>query len=40
MWPPELHACPLLPKPFSLDLLARTLNRILTPDTRQTNGSA
>jgi DNA-binding NtrC family response regulator len=38
-WPQELHDCPMLVKPFTLDLLARTLDAVLEPDDRrQTNG--
>jgi DNA-binding response OmpR family regulator len=28
-WPAELRACPMLPKPFTLDILARTVATVL-----------
>ncbi len=38
-WPDELRDCPMLVKPFTLDLLARTLAATLEPaDRRRTNG--
>lgn len=38
-WPQELHDCPMLAKPFTLDVLARTLSAVLEPGgRRQTNG--
>ncbi len=38
-WPQELRDCPMLAKPFTLDVLARALARVLEPDERrQTNG--
>jgi len=39
-WPPELVACPLLVKPFTLDTLAGLVARIAKPDIRTKNGSA
>jgi DNA-binding NtrC family response regulator len=39
-WPPELLACPLLVKPFTLDTLAGLVARIAKPDFRKKNGSA
>ncbi len=36
-WPQELRDCPMLVKPFTLDLLGRTLSTLLGPgDLRQT----
>ncbi len=45
-WPAELRACPVLAKPFTLDVLARTVAAVLAqaeaadqvPHTRQGNG--
>ena len=38
-WPEEIRECPMLVKPFTLDILARTVASLLTPDERrQTNG--
>jgi DNA-binding NtrC family response regulator len=38
-WPQELRDCPMLAKPFTLDVLARALAGVLEPDERrQTNG--
>ena len=38
-WPDELRGCPMLVKPFTLELLARTVAAILEPaDRRRTNG--
>lgn len=39
-WPPELLACPLLVKPFTLDALAGLIASIAKPDHRKKNGSA
>jgi len=39
-WPPELTACPILVKPFTLDTLSRLVARIAKPDKRTKNGSA
>jgi len=38
-WPPELTACPILVKPFTLDTLSRLVARIAKPDKRTKNGS-
>ncbi|HEU5169814.1 MAG TPA: response regulator [Gemmatimonadales bacterium] len=40
-WPPELHGCPMLAKPFTLDTLARTLAAVFDDgsERRLTNGS-
>ncbi|HET8621964.1 MAG TPA: response regulator [Gemmatimonadales bacterium] len=38
-WPQELRDCPMLAKPFTLDLLARTLGSMFEPyDRLRTNG--
>jgi hypothetical protein len=38
-WPQELHDCPMLAKPFTLDALADTLAAVLAPgDRRQSSG--
>jgi DNA-binding NtrC family response regulator len=38
-WPQELRDCPMLAKPFTLDVLARTLAAVLEPEGhRRTNG--
>jgi DNA-binding NtrC family response regulator len=39
-WPPDLVACPLLVKPFTLDALAALVGRIAKPEIRTRNGSA
>jgi two-component system response regulator PilR (NtrC family) len=39
-WPPELLACPLLVKPFTLDALAGLIASIAKPDHRKKIGSA
>jgi DNA-binding NtrC family response regulator len=42
-WPDELRGCPILPKPFSLDALAKLVSVVLaqadtTPELREGNG--
>ncbi len=38
-WPQELRDCPMLAKPFTLDMLARTLGTVIEPGERRlTNG--
>ena len=38
-WPQELHDCPMLAKPFTLDVLARALDTVVGPgERRRTNG--
>ena len=45
-WPPELRSCPMLAKPFTLDILARTVATVIAqaeaadrlPHKRQGNG--
>jgi DNA-binding NtrC family response regulator len=38
-WPQELRDCPMLAKPFTLDLLAQTLGSLIDPgERRKTNG--
>jgi DNA-binding NtrC family response regulator len=38
-WPEEIRECPMLVKPFTLDILARTVASLVAPDERrQTNG--
>jgi two-component system, OmpR family, response regulator MprA len=39
-WPPELLACPVLVKPFTLDNLAALIDRVATSGKRKKNGSA
>jgi DNA-binding NtrC family response regulator len=39
-WPPELLACPVLVKPFTLDTLAGLIGRVATSEIRKKNGSA
>jgi DNA-binding NtrC family response regulator len=39
-WPPELLACPVLVKPFTLDTLAGLISRVATSGMRKKNGSA
>jgi len=39
-WPPELLACPVLVKPFTLDTLAGLIARVATSGIRKKNGSA
>lgn len=39
-WPPELAACPFLLKPFSLDLLARTIASVLPTPMQRRHDSA
>jgi DNA-binding NtrC family response regulator len=39
-WPPELLACPVLAKPFTLQGLSGLLAQILSPDIRKQNGGA
>lgn len=39
-WPPELLACPVLVKPFTLDTLADLISRVATAGMRKKNGSA
>ena len=39
-WPPELLACPVLVKPFTLDHLAGLVARVTTSGIRKKNGSA
>jgi hypothetical protein len=38
-WPHELRECPMLAKPFTLEVLARAVESLIVPDERrQTNG--
>jgi hypothetical protein len=42
-WPPELAACPILPKPFGLDTLGKLVESVLAkadaePELREGNG--
>lgn len=39
-WPPELLACPVLAKPFSLQGLAGLLSQIISQGMRKQNGGA
>ena len=39
-WPPELLACPVLAKPFSLQGLAGLLSQVVAQDMRKQNGGA
>jgi hypothetical protein len=39
-WPPELLACPVLAKPFTLEGLATLMARIVGPDIRKQHGGA
>ena len=39
-WPPELLACPVLVKPFTLDHLAGLVARVASSGMRKKNGSA
>jgi hypothetical protein len=39
-WPPELLACPVLAKPFSLQGLAGLLSQIVAQGMRKQNGGA
>ncbi len=39
-WPPELLACPVLAKPFTLQSLSNLLAQIVSPGIRKQNGGA
>ena len=39
-WPPELLACPVLAKPFTLQSLSNLLTQIVSPGIRKQNGGA
>ncbi|HYL31208.1 MAG TPA: hypothetical protein VEU27_14915, partial [Gemmatimonadales bacterium] len=39
-WPPELLACPVLAKPFTLQGLAGLLEQVVSPSLRKQNGGA
>ena len=39
-WPPELLACPVLAKPFTLQGLAGLLDQVVSPSLRKQNGGA
>jgi hypothetical protein len=44
-WPPELAACPILPKPFGLETLGNLVKSVLAkadaePELREGNGHA
>lgn len=39
-WPPELLACPVLAKPFTLQSLASVLGQVVAPSFRKQNGGA
>lgn len=39
-WPPELLACPVLAKPFTLQSLSNLLVQIVSPGIRKQNGGA